>query len=327
MGRVDGSTIPKRRKRLQKSPTLWHSLGENQWWGLGENAWYIMARKLTLAAIVIMVLAKKVAPGLNLQGDKAGRAVLAGVQKAKVGLNNLPAVKKVDAAITGLKIRVTEHLGQQAEKLQQAFQKAQHRLKEDLQRSRRRPGRPRRKLSGVRATAKYRQQRSIELVEESAKALGFDDWKKYVDVIEYDVRAEAPSFEVDLIGRRVITLNPEAFHQASAGQLRTTLHEMVHAMQFSRFHKMHGGNEIQAWVAFMAHHSGTEAYAFDEIIAERLASETLAKYLGRLPANTAKSTEKYLQSESAPFGWRYIYHAGGFEEFERRGQIPRTLPK
>jgi hypothetical protein len=85
-----------------------------------------------LAAIVILVLAKKVSPSLDLQGDKIRRAVLSGVQKLKVATKELPAVKKVDAAIAGLKIRVTEHLGQQAEKLQQAFQKAQHRLKSRL---------------------------------------------------------------------------------------------------------------------------------------------------------------------------------------------------
>jgi hypothetical protein len=85
-----------------------------------------------LSAIVIMVLAKKVSPSLDLQGDKIGRAVLSAGQKLKVATKELPAVKRVDAAITGLKIRVTEHLGQQAEKLQQAFQKATHRLKENL---------------------------------------------------------------------------------------------------------------------------------------------------------------------------------------------------
>jgi hypothetical protein len=69
-----------------------------------------------LAAIVIMVLAKKVSPSLNLQGDKIRRAVLSAGQKAKVATKELPAVKKVDAAITGLKAQVGEGLSHKSTK-------------------------------------------------------------------------------------------------------------------------------------------------------------------------------------------------------------------
>ena len=86
-----------------------------------------------LTAIIIAILAKKVAPGLNLKGDKAGRAVLAfgkkvgaAAQKAKAGVKELRPIKTLDNAVQGLKLRITEELSHQAGKLQQAFEKAQH---------------------------------------------------------------------------------------------------------------------------------------------------------------------------------------------------------
>ncbi len=143
-----------------------------------------------------------------------------------------------------------------------------------------------------------RSNRVSALVAEAAKASGIGNIQNLVDVILYTTGYS--SFDV-IGGTRILAIGSTMFRRTKAGQLMEAAHELVHAQQWAKTLKRFGGNETAAYHGFFTLKPfGSRGYAFDEVVAERLARMRMRRYLGGLSSQQEGVSTRYINE------WRVL---------------------
>ncbi len=133
------------------------------------------------------------------------------------------------------------------------------------------------------------------LVHEAA-GLTSTSASKYVDDIIYS--SGYPRFTVTEEGKRILTIGSKTLRKTKGGRLLDALHEMNHAKKWHHtLQYKYRGNFLPAYQEFMISKPfGSYGYAFDEVIAERLALQKLSNVF-RL------SSEEFADSIIYIHGW------------------------
>ncbi|MCP3927212.1 MAG: hypothetical protein GY714_32030 [Desulfobacterales bacterium] len=140
-----------------------------------------------------------------------------------------------------------------------------------------------------------RSERALNLVTETA-ALTNTKVYRYVDDITY---SQGSSW-FDLIeGKRVLNIGSNTFNKSRAGQMTDVLHEVTHAKKWKHTldYKYKGNFNMAYEDFFMSKPFGSNGYAFDEVIAEKLSIKKLKRTTELTPQQIGAST-KYIK------GWR-----------------------
>ena len=134
--------------------------------------------------------------------------------------------------------------------------------------------------------------RATELADEAARASGLRSIYDVVDEVRY-VRGASYFSVVD--ERRVLHVGSNAFGRTRAGQLMEVSHEIVHAQQWQRALRRSDGNFEAAYEEFFENQPfGSAGYAFDEMVAERLARMRVRRFLGDLSPQQAGTATRYI---------------------------------
>jgi hypothetical protein len=143
-----------------------------------------------------------------------------------------------------------------------------------------------------------RSKRLEALVAEAAKASGIANVYDFVDQVTYTTSYS----HFDVVGGvRVLAIGKSVFRRVKAGQLMEVAHELVHAQQWAKTLKRFGGNYNAAYFAFFTLKPfASRGYAFDEIVAERLARMRVQRYMGGLSSQQIGVSTRYINE------WRAI---------------------
>jgi hypothetical protein len=145
-----------------------------------------------------------------------------------------------------------------------------------------------------------RSERVNNLVDEAARAANIDDIYNYVDDISYAV-GDSSSFYVDDVGVRYLQISSDVFGKTKAGQLIEASHEIVHAQQYAKILNNLNGDAKAASNIFNSYNFGSMKYAWDEMVAEKLAMLRVKSHLGGLTPQQIGHTTRYVNN------WKSVY--------------------
>ena len=144
--------------------------------------------------------------------------------------------------------------------------------------------------------------RVVKLVEETGKLYGFDVYD-YVDEIIYHSsqvrrggRVRGGSyFTVRADGTRVLAIGSRTLAKTRAGQIKTAMHELIHAQEWTNFIKNFTGSRTEGRRLFFQPF-GSAPYARREIFTELTARRRLEQVKTYLHPGTKAQSTRYVRS-------------------------------